>query len=72
MPRTRIGAWLIDDRLTQADITVACIATFLNESLDVFGGDAPYPALRSCLARCEALPEFQATHAAWFAAAMKS
>jgi glutathione S-transferase len=66
------AAWLIDNRLTLADITVACIGTFLDESLDVFGGNALYPALRSSIARCEALPEFQATHAAWFAAVMKS
>ena len=66
------GAWLVDDRLTQADVTVACISTFLKESLDVFGGDAPYAALQAHVARCEALPEFRATHAPWFAAAMKS
>jgi glutathione S-transferase len=66
------AAWLIDDRLTQADITVACISTFLSESLDAFGGDAQYASLRSRVERCEALPEFRATHAPWFAAAMKS
>jgi glutathione S-transferase len=66
------AVWLVDGRLSQADITVACIATFLKESLDVFGGDAPYPALQAHVARCETLPEFRATHAAWFAAAMKS
>ncbi len=66
------AAWLVDGRLTQADITVACIGTFLNESLDVFGGDAAYPALHAHVERCEALPEFRATHAAWFAAVMKS
>ncbi len=65
-------AWLIDNRFTQADITVACIATLLHDSLNVFDGDAPYPALRSRRERCEALPEFRATHAAWFAAVMKS
>jgi glutathione S-transferase len=66
------AAWLIDDRLTQADITVACISTFLSESLDAFGGEARYPALRSHAERCEALPEFRATHAPWFAAVVKS
>lgn len=65
-------AWLVDDRLTQADITVACISTFLKESRDIFGGDAPYAAPQAHVARCEALPEFRATHAPWFAAAMKS
>jgi glutathione S-transferase len=38
----------------------------------VFAGDARYPALHAHVARCEALPEFRATHAAWFAAAMKA
>jgi glutathione S-transferase len=66
------AAWLVEDRLTQADITVTCIATLLADSLDVFGGDALYPALRSRRARCEALPEFRATHSTWFAAAMQS
>jgi len=66
------GAWLVGDQLTQADITVACISTFLSESLDVFGGEVQYPTLRSLVERCEALPEFRATHAPWFAAAMKS
>jgi glutathione S-transferase len=66
------AAWLVDNRLTQADITVACISTFLKESLDVFGGDAPYAALQAHVVRCEALPEFRATHAPWFSAEMKS
>lgn len=63
-------AWLVDDRFSQADITVTCISTFLSESLNVFG-DAKYPALRAHVERCEALPVFRATHSPWFAAAMK-
>ena len=31
------GQWLVDDRLTQADITVACICTMLSESVDALG-----------------------------------
>ena len=53
------AAWLVDDRLTQADVASASIGTFLKESLDMFAGDARYPALRAHVARCEALPEFQ-------------
>jgi len=67
------NSWLVDGRLTQADITVACLGTLLDDSLQVFGsGDSPYPALSARVARCEALPEFQATRAKWFAAVMQT
>ena len=67
--RRTTGQWLVDDRLTQADITVACICTMLSESVDALGsGDNAYPALRAFVNRCERLPEFQATHSKWFAA----
>lgn len=65
--RSRDG-WLLGQRLTQADITVACIHTFLTESLDVGRSEPRYPALAGLVAQCEALPEFRATHAPWFAA----
>jgi glutathione S-transferase len=60
--------WLVDDRLTQADITVTCICTMLSESVDAFGSKHPYPALRALVSRCEALPEFRDTYSKWFAA----
>ncbi|HEX6570691.1 MAG TPA: glutathione S-transferase family protein [Steroidobacteraceae bacterium] len=63
------SGWLVDDRFTQADITVGCISTLLADVLDVFAGGA-YPALKSHDERCEALPEFQATRSKWFAAEM--
>ena len=67
------GNWLVDDRLTQADITVACLGTLLNDTLNIFGnGEPTYAALSALVASCEALPEFQATRAKWFAAEMKS
>jgi glutathione S-transferase len=66
------ATWLVGDRLTQADITVACIGTFLDESLGAFGGSGRYPLLAAHVQRCEALPEFRSTHAPWFAAAMGS
>lgn len=66
------NSWLVGDRLTQADITVACLGTLLDDSLNVFGsGDQAYPTLSARVARCEALPEFQATRAKWFAAEMQ-
>jgi glutathione S-transferase len=53
--------WLVDEGLTQADVTVACAFTFLNDALKL---DAKlYPALRKHVARCEKLPAFQAVKA---------
>jgi glutathione S-transferase len=62
------GTWLVDDRYTQADISVACICTMLGESLGIFAGAHPYPALKALVDRCESLPEFRATYSKWFAA----
>ena len=67
------GRWLVDDRFTQADITVDCICTLLADALNAFdGAEATYAALTAHVARCEALPEFKATRAKWFAAEMQS
>ena len=66
------GTWLVDDRLTQADITVACICTLLNDSLDLFADASRYPALQAHIDRCERLPQFQATRSRWFAARIGS
>jgi glutathione S-transferase len=63
------SGWLVDDRFTQADVTVACLSTLLDDALDVFAGGA-FPELRSHVDRCETLPEFRATRAKWFAADM--
>jgi glutathione S-transferase len=62
------GSWLVDDRFTQADISVACICTMLEESLGIFAAGHPYPSLKALIDRCEALPEFKATYSKWFAA----
>ncbi len=61
------GKWLVADRLTQADITVTCIFTYLTDALALTPDRAPYPAIRALAARCEALPEFQATRLAFVA-----
>jgi glutathione S-transferase len=58
--------WLIEDRLTQADITLGCAFTFVAESVGLTPQDAPYPALWSFVAQCEALPEFQGTKTPFF------
>jgi glutathione S-transferase len=65
------ATWLVDERLTQADITVACICTLLNDSLGLFGEASRYPALQVHLDRCEKLPEFQTTRSRWFAASIE-
>jgi len=66
-PRAPTGTWLVDGRLTQADITVACVFTFLSEAIDSAAQSASYPALSALVSRCEALPEFEATRVPWFA-----
>lgn len=50
------GEWLIGDALCQADITLACYATFLGDAIPV--DLATYPALQARVERCEALPVF--------------
>jgi glutathione S-transferase len=65
--KSRDGRWLVGDRLGQADITVACICTFLADSMIAVDLGA-YPAIGAHVERCEALPEFRAIRAKWFAA----
>jgi glutathione S-transferase len=60
------GEWLVGDHMTQADITAACIFTFLCDALPLTIESAPYPNLRILVARCEALPQFQSTKLAFF------
>jgi glutathione S-transferase len=60
------GRWLVGERMTQADITLVCAFTFLSEALSLSPNSAPYPALGSLAARCEALPEFQSTKLEFF------
>jgi len=62
---THAGSWLAGESLTQADITTTCCLTFLVESVGV--EPDRYPQLATLADRCEALPEFVATRAAWHA-----
>jgi len=64
--RARAGAWLIGDRMTQADVTASCVFTFLGDALAV-GAAGAYPELAALTRRCEALPEFRAAKAAFAA-----
>jgi glutathione S-transferase len=61
------GRWLVGDRLTQAEVTLTCIFTYLTDALALSTDQAPYPGLRARAARCEALPEFQTTRLAFVA-----
>ena len=53
--------WLIDEGITQADVTVACAFTYLDEALVL--DQKLYPALRKHVARCEKLPAFKSVYA---------
>jgi glutathione S-transferase len=54
----RDGKWLVENRMTQADITVACVFRFL---CDALAGDADgYPGLGALSRTCEALAAFRA------------
>lgn len=53
--------WLIDEGLTQADISVTCAFTYLDEALKL--DKKQWPALRKHVARCEKLPVFKAVYA---------
>ena len=53
--------WLVDEGLTQADVTVACCFTFIDEALKLPPG--LYPALRRHVTRCEKLPAFKSVYA---------
>jgi glutathione S-transferase len=65
--QVRGDEWLIGNRITQADITTACVYTFLNDALRINRDSVVYPALNALAARCEALPEFLLSKADWFA-----
>jgi glutathione S-transferase len=57
--------WLIDDRFSQADITLTCCLSLITDALPLELLPR-YPALSEHYQRCEALPEFLATKAGWF------
>jgi len=56
----KAGNWLVDEGLTQADVTVACVFTFLDDAVKLPSGS--HPSLRRHVARCEALPAFKAVY----------
>jgi len=53
--------WLVGKGMTQADITVACAFTFLNDALRVAADAVMFHSLATLAARCEAMPAFVET-----------
>ena len=62
--------WLVDEGITQADVTVACCFTYINEALKLPPG--VYPELRKHVTRCEKLPAFKAVYAPFDMPAIKT
>jgi glutathione S-transferase len=64
--QARPGEWFIGNRMTQADITTACVYTFLVDALAMNRAGVAYPGLAAISQRCEALAEFRSVKADWF------
>jgi glutathione S-transferase len=60
------GQWLVGRRLSQADITVVCAFTFLDDALRVAADAVRLRSLATLAARCEAMPAFQETRTPFF------
>jgi glutathione S-transferase len=52
--------WFVDGRLSQADVTVACMIGYLKLRLPEMLAEASYPRLENHAARCEAMDAFRA------------
>jgi len=62
--------WLVDEGLSQADITVTCAFTYIAEALKP--DPKLYPALRRHVARCEKMPAFKSAYAPFEMPAIKT
>jgi glutathione S-transferase len=62
-----VSQWLVGKKITQADITVACAFTFLNDTLKVAEDAVMFQSLSTLASRCEAIPAFQETRIPFFA-----
>ena len=62
-----VAQWLVGKRMTQADITAACVFTFLNDTLRVAEDAVLFQSLALLASRCEAMPAFQETRVPFFA-----
>jgi len=61
LARTR--SWMMGARMTQADITLTCVFSFLCDALDLGQSWVIYPGLSALAERCEALPAFDEARA---------
>jgi glutathione S-transferase len=61
-----VSQWLVGERMTQADITVVCAFTFLNDALRVAADPVVFQSLATLAARCESMPPFQDTRTPFF------
>jgi glutathione S-transferase len=61
-----VSQWLVGKRMTQADITVVCAFTFLNDTLRVAADPVVFQSLGTLAARCESMPVFQETRVPFF------
>jgi len=62
--------WLVDEGLSQADITVTCAFTYISEALKP--DPKLYPSLRKHVARCEKMPVFKSAYAPFEMPAIKT
>ena len=62
--------WLVDEGLSQADITVTCAFTYIDEALKL--DKKLYPALRRHVQRCEKMPVFKACYTPFEMPAIKT
>ena len=67
--QSRNSDWLIGSSLSQADVTSTCVYTFLSDALGINRDGIAYQGLSALAERCEAMPEFRAVRAEWFAPA---
>lgn len=65
--RRGLERWFFAERLSQVDITTACVFTFLQESTGLGEHAERYGALAAITQRCEDLPSFLETRAPWIA-----
>lgn len=59
LAQMRVGDWMVAGRMTQADITLACVFGFLCDALQLGQSWVLYPGLTALSARCEGLPAFR-------------
>ena len=59
LAQMRVGDWMVAGRMTQADITLTCVFSFLCDALQLGQSWVLYPGLTAISARCEGLPAFR-------------